>query len=207
MASTTVAKGLELPPAERIAELLCARLGADFGLPIPWHGCIYVDPALLRYLPQAKSDLGAGDSFALAYVTDAADPLYSQALEVPVNLQKAIFTFDYCVGNPNLLMSGSDNQLQLIDHNQAFKWPVDAIEFSDSHVFGPRNRAWSLDRVDKVEYSQRMQETVRRFGELCSDIPDEWWESIGKQALDIRLKEIEGNLMRCMSDDFWSTLQ
>jgi len=213
-----VAKGLELPPAERIAELLCARLAADFGLPIPWHGCIYVDPALLRYLPEAKSDLGAGDSFALAYVTDAADLLYSQALEVPVNLQKAIFTFDYWVGNgdrqlgpfggrPNLLMSGSDNQLQLIDHNQAFKWPVDTIEFSDSHVFGPRNRAWSLDMVDKVEYSQRMQETVKRFGELCSDIPDEWWESIGKQGLDIRLKEIEGNLMRCTSDDFWSTLQ
>ena len=49
-----VAKGLELPPAERIAELLCARLAADFGLPIPEHGYIYIDPALLRYDAEAR---------------------------------------------------------------------------------------------------------------------------------------------------------
>ena len=94
-----VAKGLELPPTERIAELLCARLAADFGLPIPRHDYIYIDPALLRYNPEARSDLEPGDSFALAYVADAADLLYSQALQVPVGLQKAVFTFDYWVGN------------------------------------------------------------------------------------------------------------
>lgn len=66
-----VAKGLELPPAERIAELLYARLAAAFGLPIPEHGYIYIDPALLRYNPEAHSDLGPGDSFALDYVADA----------------------------------------------------------------------------------------------------------------------------------------
>lgn len=127
-----VVKGLELPPAERIAELLCARLAAQFGLPIPEHGCIYVDPALLRYNPEARSDLGPGDSYALAYVADAADLLYSQALQVPSSLQKAVFVFDYWVGNsdrqlgpfggrPNLLMCSTNNQLQLIDHNQAFQ--------------------------------------------------------------------------------------
>ncbi|MBQ1558193.1 MAG: hypothetical protein IIZ69_08565 [Pseudomonas sp.] len=213
-----VAKGLELPPAERIAELLCARLAADFGLPIPEHGYIYIDPALLRYNPEARSDLGPGDSFALAYVADAADLLYSQALQVPADLQKAVFTFDYWIGNgdrqlgplggrPNLLMCSTDNQLQLIDHNQAFHWPQNAQEFAESHVFGPSNRAWHLDMVDKVEYSQRMHDTAKRFRDLCSDIPDEWCESIGKQGLDILFEEIESNLMRCNSDEFWSVLQ
>ena len=56
-----VVKGLELPPTERIAELLCARLAAQFGLPIPEHGCIYVDPALLRsmWLPLMSGSVAA----------------------------------------------------------------------------------------------------------------------------------------------------
>jgi len=213
-----VAKGLELPPAERLAELLCARLAADFGLPIPEHGYIYIDPALLRYNSEARSYLGEGDSFALGYVADAADLLYSQALQVPADLQKAVYIFDYWVGNgdrqlgplggrPNLLMCSADNQLQLIDHNQAFQWPQNAEEFSQSHVFGPSNRTWRLDMVDKVEYSQRMHDTANRFRDLCSDIPDEWCESIGRQGLDILFEEIESNLMRCNSDEFWSVLQ
>ena len=86
-----VAKGLELPPSERIAELLCARLAAQFGLPIPEHGYIYIDPALLRYNSEARSDLGPGDSYALAYVSDAADLLYSQALQVPERPAKSRF--------------------------------------------------------------------------------------------------------------------
>lgn len=213
-----VAKGLELPPNERIAELLCARLAAQFGLPIPEHGYIYIDPALLRYNLEARNDLGPGDSYALAYVADAADLLYSQAQQVPSDLQKAVFIFDYWVGNgdrqlgpfggrPNLLMCGIDNRLQLIDHNQAFKWPLDAQKFAESHVFGPRNRTWKLDLIDRVEYSQRMHDTAMRFHDLCLDVPDEWRESIGKPGLDILLEEIESNLMLCQSDDFWSVLQ
>jgi hypothetical protein len=213
-----VAKGLELPPKERIAELLCARLAAQFGLPIPEHGYIHVDPALLLYNAEARIDLGPGDSYALAYVADAADLLYSQMWLVPSDLQKALFIFDYWVGNgdrqlgplggrPNLLMCGIDNQLQLIDHNQAFQWPLDGQDFIASHVFGPSNREWRLDLVDQVEYSKRMHDTTSRFRDLCLDIPDDWRESIGKTGLDILLDEIESNLMRCHSDDFWSVLQ
>lgn len=213
-----VAKGLELPPNERIAELVCARLAAQFGLPIPEHGYIYIDPALLRYNLEARNYLGPGDSYALAYVADAADLLYSQAQQVPSDLQKAVFIFDYWVGNgdrqlgpfggrPNLLMCGIDNRLQLIDHNQAFKWPLDAKKFAESHVFGPSNRTWKLDLVDRVEYSQRMHDTAMRFHDLCLDVPDEWRESIGKPGIDILFEEIESNLMLCQSDEFWSVLQ
>ncbi|MFC0712223.1 HipA family kinase [Azorhizophilus paspali] len=213
-----VAKGLELPPAERIAELLCARLAARFGLPIPEHGYIYIDPALLRYDTEARRDLGPGDSFALAYVADAADLLYSQALQVPADLQKSVFVFDYWIGNgdrqlgqwggrPNLLMCSTDNLLRLIDHNQAFCWPLDTGAFADTHVFGPGNRSWRLDLLDKVEYGQRMHDTACRFRDLCSDIPDEWRESVGVAEFDILLKEIESHLMRCQSDDFWSALE
>lgn len=212
-----VAKGLELPPAERITELLCARLATQFGLPIPEHGYIYIDPALLLYNPEARRDLGPGDSYALGYVADAADLLYSQVTLVPAELQKAVFVFDYWVGNsdrqlsllggrPNLLMCSMDNQLQLIDHNQAFQWPVDAKIFSETHVFGPCNRIWCLDLIDKVEYRQRMHDTAEHFRELSSDIPEEWCESIGKQGLDNLLQEIESNLLRCQSDEFWSVL-
>ena len=212
-----VAKGLELPPTERITELLCARLANAFGLPIPEHGYIYIDPALLQYTPEVRRDLGPGDSFALAYVADAADLLYSQVKLVPAELQKAVFVFDYWVGNgdrqlsllggrPNLLMCSMESQLQLIDHNQAFKWPVDETVFSSTHVFGPNNRTWRLDLVDQVEYRQRMHDTAARFRDLCSDIPDEWCESIGATGLDNLLQEIESNLLRCQSDEFWSVL-
>jgi len=213
-----VAKGLELPPTERIAELLCARLAAQFGLPIPEHGYIYIDPALLRYNAEARNDLGPGDSYALAYVAEAADLLFSQAQQVHSDLQKAVFIFDYWVGNgdrqigpmggrPNLLITGLDSQLHLIDHNQAFQWPMDAQQFSESHVFGPNNRTWRLDLVDKVEYTQRMHDTAKRFRDLCVDLPDEWCEPIGKPALENLLEKIESNLMLCQSDEFWSVLQ
>lgn len=46
------------------------------------------------------------------------------------------------------------------------------------------------------EYRQRMHDTAERFRDLCSDIPDEWCESIGKQGFDILLEEIASNLMR-----------
>ncbi|MEX5665489.1 HipA family kinase [Pseudomonas neuropathica] len=144
--------------------------------------------------------------------------LYSQALQVPSSLQKAVFVFDYWVGNsdrqlgpfggrPNLLMCSTNNQLQLIDHNQAFKWPLDAKKFAESHVFGPENRAWQLDLVDKVEYGQRMHDTAGRFSDLCSDIPAEWRDSISAAGLERLLEEILSNLMLCQSDEFWSVLK
>ena len=131
-----VVKGLELPPFERLAELLCARLAAAFGLPVPEHGVIYIDQGLTRYFPEARSSLGEGDCFALGYLHNASDLVFSQIGQIPIELQQAVYVFDYWVGNsdrqltcyggrPNLMMK-ADGSLSLIDHNQAFQWPVNA---------------------------------------------------------------------------------
>lgn len=211
-----VVKGLELPPLERVAELLCARLAAAFGLPVPEHGVIYIDQALVQYFPEARSSLGEGDCFALGYLHDASDLVFSQIEKVPVELQQAVYVFDYWTGNsdrqltrfggrPNLMMEG-DGTLSLIDHNQAFQWPVDAREFIANHSFGPANRSWRLDLINQVEYRQRINDTAQRFNELCSDIPEQWREAIGEAALDEHLRLIETNLLRYHSDDFWGVL-
>ncbi|WP_323559849.1 HipA family kinase, partial [Pseudomonas sp. CCC4.4] len=76
---------------------------------------------------------------------------------------------------------------------------LDAHVFAESHVFGPSNRTWHLDLLDRVQYSQRMHDTARHNRVLSSDIPDEWCESIGKPGLDNLLQENESNLMRYQS--------
>lgn len=212
-----VVKGLELPPFERLAELLCARLAAAFGLPVPEHGVIYIDQGLTRYFPEARSSLGEGDCFALGYLHDASDLVFSQIGQIPIELQQAVYVFDYWVGNsdrqltcyggrPNLMMK-ADGTLSLIDHNQAFQWPVNAEEFIASHTFGPANRSWRLDLVSRVEYQQRIDDTAVRFNELCSDIPEQWREASGDAALSEQLRLIESNLLRYRTDDFWGVLE
>lgn len=212
-----VVKGLELPPVERLAELLGARLAASFGLPIPEHGVIHIDQALVRYFPEAKNSLGEGDCFALGYLHNASDLVFSQIKQVPMELQQAVYVFDYWVGNsdrqltcfggrPNLMMDGAGT-LSVIDHNQAFQWPVDVPQFIANHTFGPANRSWRLDMVSHVEYHQRIKDTALQFNELCSDIPEQWREAIGDAALAEHLCLIEKNLLRYRTDDFWGVLE
>lgn len=213
-----VVKGLELPPAERLAEIVCARLARAFGLPIPNHGYIYIDTALLTYSAEWQSKLGPGDSFALEYVPENTELQYSQISEVAEDLQMSVFIFDYWVGNSdrqlglaggrvNLLMAGGDSVLMLIDHNQAFKWPVHEVEFMNNHVFGIENRRWRLDLVDKVEYQRRMSKTAALFRSFCSDIPPEWFQDHGDTSFNALLIRIEQQLMRFESNDFWGGLQ
>jgi len=213
-----VVKGLELPPAERLAEIVCARLARAFGLPIPNHGYIYIDPALLLYSTEWQSKLGPSDSFALEHMPESTELQYSQVSEITEDLQKSVFIFDYWVGNSdrqlgpaggrvNLLMTKGDSGLMLIDHNQAFKWPVHEDEFMRNHVFGIENRRWRLDMLDKVEYQRRMRETAVWFCSFCSDIPPEWFQDHGGESYQELLTHIEQQLMRFESNNFWGGLQ
>ncbi|WP_342212541.1 MULTISPECIES: HipA family kinase [Pseudomonas] len=52
-----------------------------------------------------------------------------------------------------------------------------------------------------------MHDTAGRFRGLCSDIPEEWCESIGALGLETLLEKIERSLMLCQSDEFWSVLK
>lgn len=211
-----VAKGGELPPQERIAEILAARMARSFGLPIPDHGYIYIDPALLTYTPEYQQHLGAGDSFALEYLATGSDLQYSQAQSVNEALQRLVFVFDFWIGNGdrnlgpnggrvNLMMDRK--QLQLIDHNLAFKWDFSTERFCKNHVFGTENRNWSLDLVHRVECQQRMRETVASFRSFCADIPSEWSQYQEAGWLETQLAAMEQRLMCFESDDFWGGLR
>ncbi|WP_455908714.1 HipA family kinase [Pseudomonas syringae] len=59
----------------------------------------------------------------------------------------------------------------------------------------------------KLNTHQRMHDTAGRFRGLCSDIPEEWCESIGALGLETLLEKIERSLMLCQSDEFWSVLK
>lgn len=211
-----VAKGRELPPQERIAEILAARLAQAFGLPIPDHGYIYIDAALLTYTPEYQSHLGAGDSFALEYLATGSDLQYSQVQDVSEALQRLVFVFDFWIGNGdrnlgpnggrvNLMMN--NGQLQLIDHNLAFKWDFSTESFSRNHVFGLDNRRWELDLLHRVECQERMRKTVKLFRSFCTDIPAEWCQDQAEGWLEDQLTRVEQRLMRFESDDFWGGLR
>lgn len=98
-------------------------------------------------------------------------------------------------------------QLQLIDHNLAFKWDFSAESFCKNHVFGTENRNWPLDLVHRVECPQRMRETVASFRSFCADIPPEWNQDQEAGWLQTQLAAMEQRLMRFESDDFWGGLR
>ena len=94
-------KGPEALHEGLIKELICAELGRSLGLPVPPSAIAYLDPFLLKYNEEAKSDFGGGDGdcylFASREIANLVELKYSDLKSIKPQLAKRLFLFDYLI--------------------------------------------------------------------------------------------------------------
>ena len=79
-------------------------------------------------------------------------------------------------GNPNLLWTPRDRALHVIDHNNAFDEPFDAIGFWRTHVFRASATLWTP--AFRAENLPRLDAALAGLDAIWNELPEEWlWAS------------------------------
>ena len=195
-----------------ISEVVCARLGQEFGLPIPDFAIADLKPALLELNPQADASLGPGPVFASIFKAGLI-PASQESLkrQNPAILRK-IYLFDYWIrnedrtrtvygGNPNLFINADDGGFTVIDHNLAFDRTFDIKNFSTLHICREFWYSAGGLQFDIPAYRAELDEVVKNVGPLESFVPDEWIS----QAPEF-IREINGVLDARNLSSFWDEL-
>jgi hypothetical protein len=99
-----------------------------------------------------------------------------------------------------------DEQLMVIDHNQAFDPQFSEQQFVNLHAFHAQIHALVSDWVVQRHYRARFTEAMAGWREICNTVPEEWWFVDAEQTVptNFDLEATRQLLMRCQSDDFWS---
>jgi len=170
--------------ASLVSEALCAELGRRLGLPIPDWCIMEISEKLIGFsaIPNVQ-DLGGGPAFASLQIENAGELMWSNVLGVDVDLQRRILLFDWWIqngdraldeagGNVNL-MTDSQGNLVVIDHNAAFEASLTAEEFRKYHVFRDQLSHFT-DCIVRLEYQRLLDETLQHWDTICALLPNEW---------------------------------
>lgn len=68
------------------------------------------------------------------------------------------------------------------------------------HVYGPGNRKWEFDLVDRLEYRQKVVDSLVKLPAIIEEIPDEWIVD------DEFLPFVYDTLDKGDRDEFWSEI-
>ncbi|WP_419963028.1 HipA family kinase [Pantoea vagans] len=202
-----------MPPRNLLAEFISGCLADDIGLPLPDFKIVFVPEELIEYMPDLQREICTGHAFASQYIDGAVALTFTQSRNeaiVPIAQQKLIYLFDKLVlnadrtltdkgGNVNILYDVGSDKYYLIDHNLSFDQNVQPEDFA-VHVYGPGNRGWEYDLVDRVEYRQKIAGCTSKLPEILENIPDDW------AADDEFLPFVSATLAKGNCDDFWSEI-
>lgn len=207
-------KGRASGRASLWAEWLAGHLGRALGLPIPPFRLVDVPAELVRECPQGLRGIGAGLAFGSHRVETCQWLETALAERVPPDLRRDLFVFDWWVrnedrtrGNPNLLWEPAAERVVVIDHNQAFAPDFDSARFLEHHLFAAEGLALFGDLVERVRYTERLEQALGVWERACDNAPEEWrWEN-DERDLPAAFDPVAAHtlLMRCSSPDFWKT--
>lgn len=213
-----VVKGRDATIIGLINEVVCARLGQSFGLPIPDYALLEMPDAICRYDDDLRRRFGGAPCFGSLYVDNLQEFSRLSLKKVSPKLLQDIFIFDYWImnddrnytaahgGNPNLFVGTSGVDICVVDHNLAFSQDIDFNKFKELHV--GRNAWYSeaeQDLLIALEYQARMSSALTDCGNLIKLIPAEWFEENGssREYFDEILMP---RLMQFNNEDFWRQL-
>lgn len=195
-----------------IAEVVCAELGRNFGLPIPEYVIADVELELVRYNPEAMSKLGVGYWFASRLADGLTEVKISDLVTFEETLLKKIFVFDTWIknedrtgtpqgGNPNLFFAAATNELVVIDHNQAFDANFIFSDVKNLHIC--RNYWFSnpQDLLLRETFEPQMQVAFEKMRDYEEYLPAKWVEEEAKF-----LEFVDATLERYSHDEFWEPL-
>ena len=208
-------KGQEALHEGLIKELVCAELGRSLGLPVPRSAIAYLDPLLLKYNEEAKSDFGGGDCYVFASreIANLVELKYPDLASINAELAKRLFLFDYLIknedrslteksGNPNLFLNPKTNDFVVLDHNLAFDLAYNFEKNKKLHAFSSFWYSNQLDLHFKNEMMDKLPIAIDDLAQYAKNIPSEWLE----RCPDL-LDTIFTTLNLYKEDQFWETLQ
>ncbi|HBW3235567.1 TPA: HipA family kinase [Klebsiella pneumoniae] len=202
-----------MPPKNLVAEFVAGCLASDIGLPIPDFKVVFVPEELIEYTPELKREISTGHAFASQYIDGAVALTFIQSRNeaiIPIEQQKLIYVFDKWVlnadrtltdkgGNVNIIYDVGNDKYYLIDHNLSFDQNAEPDDFL-VHVYGPGNRKWQYDLIDRVEYRHKVVDSLCKVPEIFGDVPDDWVVD------DDFLPFVNGTLEKGDRDEFWSAI-
>lgn len=205
-------KGRASGRASQWAEWLAGHLGQALGLPIPAYRLVDVPVELARECPPELRGIGAGIAFGSQRVEACQWLETVAAARVPEDLRRDLFVFDWWVrnedrtrGNPNLLWEPAAEAVVVIDHNQAFAPDFDPARFMEHHLFTADGMALFGDLVERVRYTERLEQALGVWDAACNNAPEEWrWEN-DERDVPAAFDPLAARalLARCSNPDFW----
>lgn len=202
-----------MPPRNLLAEFISGCLANDIGLPLPDFKIVFVPEDLVEYAPELQREICSGYAFASQYIEGAVGLTFTQSRNkaiVPLEQQKLIYVFDRWIlnadrtltsvgGNVNILYDVGNDKYYLIDHNLSFDQNAESEDFS-VHIYGPGNRDWHYDLIDRIEYRQKLVNTFCKLPAILDVVPEEW--AVDNEFLPFVFNTLEQG----DRDEFWSAI-
>ncbi|KXJ57469.1 MAG: hypothetical protein AXW15_13535 [Neptuniibacter sp. Phe_28] len=205
-----------------IKEWICAKLAQAYGLPIPEPEILTIDPRLVKLAkPEWHDDLSCNFLFGSKSVAPCEILTYSGISYIPELELRDLLVFDHWIMNDdrNLTVKGGNvNLLQrnaplhkerdwfIIDHNLAFD--ENYRDLPSNLNFHVAYKAWQdnpIDLIDRVQYENRMGNTLTLLNTFIRDLPHEWIEWLAEND-DTYMAKLQSTLDRYTQDEFWGTL-
>lgn len=165
--------------------------------------------SLVKILPSQFNNIQVGYAFGSQEV-DAIWLEEAYVESVPAELQKAVFAFDWWIQNtdrtqinPNLLWQ-KNNQLIVIDHNNAFDPDFDANTFINEHIFAEQGKQLLSNFIDRDAWQDKFQAAHNLFLQAFKCAPDEWqWYDV-QQTIpsNFDFDYCQTIINRCLANDF-----
>lgn len=199
-----------------ICEWVAGNIALRLGLPVAPFEIVDVPESLLRIsMRDDLNELGAGLAFGSRKLS-VVELSISHLRHVPGEMQRDVLAFDWWVrnadrtlseagGNPNLFWDVENEQLVVIDHNQAFDVEFSVKDFVNLHAFHGQIDGLCGDWVVQKQYCSRFAVAVADWDVICNTVPPEWWFLDHEQTLttDFDRDAMRQQLLRCQGDTFW----
>lgn len=182
------------------SEWIAGSLAQAIGLPIPPFAQLSVaDDLIAQSLIDSVADLGSGLVFGSQDIGDAQEFGIEDARRVMrQDPETAMLTllFDWWVqngdrilgdkgGNPNILISMSDQRMYIIDHNVAFAETWHTPTFFENHVFAAIRK--EIDRPKLLALRDRLRQTHDCVDAFWAEMPGFWRFLDRDKTLPIKL--------------------
>lgn len=180
-----IVKGIQSNRRSQISEWICGNLAKILGLPIAEFSLVEVPFELWEELPKSLKGIGSGVSFGSKKVARASWFEQFNTDFVPIELQCRIIAFDLWIKNmdrnrmnPNLLYQADNDELIIIDHNNAFDHCFDFQSFVETHIFR-KALSYYDDIINRSEIESCFDRALKYVDDICNTLPASWkWANL-----------------------------
>lgn len=210
-------KGYGATRRSLICEWIAGSLANQLELPIASFELVFVSQDLIDLASRGDlAQLGTGVAFGSRRRT-IVELTVSHLLQIPNALQRDVLVFDWWIkngdrtqtelgGNPNLFWDVDNDNLLVLDHNQAFDEQFDPCVFEELHPFRDHLKTVFSDLVDRDHYASKFESAMATWDAICDTIPSEWWFVDPECTIPVAFDRdgLKQSLLDCRSNAFWT---